>query len=246
MRVKLYNLIAKYRDGGIKSLARSLARSVCDYQIQEFRGRIIADQDPPFTPNEHDNGRPLVCTVITPGASLQPFAAEFTLPFRDSFETLERRLAQGCVLIFGRRPLEVSRYEVVGYSIMEAGVFSAAGVHGKIPQDIMFVHYTEVTRKYRGQRIAERISRARNDYYRANGIRRSCNAHSPSNITSERAFRKFGSDLLCYIVRITFFRGLVVWHTPFKRIEAAIGKLDRQVASATSSAFGGVERPISN
>jgi hypothetical protein len=113
---------------------------------------------------------------------------------------------------------------------MECGGFSAAGIRGKISPDILFVHYTEVTPQYRGQRIAERISRARNAYCREHGIKKSCTAHTTGNTSSERAFRKFGSRVLCYAVRVSLFRGLIVWYTPWKKIEQAIAGLGGESA----------------
>jgi GNAT superfamily N-acetyltransferase len=210
-----------------KGIGRSLLRSICSYQIQEVRGRVIWDQDP--VPSSRANENAVECVIVEPGSSLDRFASEFSLPFRDSFQSLRKRLDQGSVVILARRPVEGGiRREIVGYSIMECGGFSAAGIKGRISPDILFVHYTEVTPKYRGQRIAEIISRARNAYCRSHGIKKSCTAHNPSNFSSERAFRKFGSRVLCYAVRVSLFRGLVVWHTPWKKIEKAIAGLDEE------------------
>ncbi len=236
MSGKLKRLLELHREDGVlgvaKALGRSLIGSICHYQIQEGRGRIIAEQDPVMSPREDERNLAIECVIIGPGDSLVPFAAEFSLPFRDSFDSLKQRLDQGCILILARRPVDGgSSQEIVGYSIMECGGFSAAGIKGKISPDILFVHFTEVTPKYRGQRIAERITRARNAYCRDRGIKKSCTAHTTGNTSSERAFRKFGSSVLCYAVRRSFFRGLFVWHTPWRKIERAIAKLDVEDAS---------------
>jgi hypothetical protein len=230
---KLDQPLVQHRGQGfvavLKSVARSLLHSICSYQIQEVRGRVIWDQDP--VPSSRANENVVECVIVEPGSSLDRFASEFSLPFRDSFESLKERLHQGCVVILARRPVEGgSGKEIVGYSIMECGGFSAAGIKGKISPDILFVHYTEVTPKYRGQRIAEIISRARNAYCRSHSIKKSCTAHNPSNFSSERAFRKFGSRVLCYAVRVSLFRGLVVWHTPWKKIERAVKGLGGEEA----------------
>jgi GNAT superfamily N-acetyltransferase len=238
-RQKLPKLSAIYRqDGGgalVRHLGSALITSVCDYQIQEVRGRIIMAQDPVSSPRGKESDLATECVIVEPGDSLAPFAADFSQPFRDSFESLRLRLDQGCTLMLARRAQpEGIRREIVGYSIMELGAFSAAGIKGKISQDILFVHHTEVAEKYRGQRIAERISRARNDYCRRRGIKKACTAHSPDNTTSARAFRKFGSRILCYAVRVSLLRGLFVWHTPWKKIARAIAELDVDSARAGS------------
>jgi hypothetical protein len=231
MPSKLHKLNELYCAEGLlpvaQAVTRSLASSLCDYQIQEVRGRVIWDQDPPPSDGVRRSHLATQCVIIETAEELQRYASEFRLPFRDSVESLERRVEQGCVLILVRRVLEAGcGHEIVGYSIMERGGFSAAGIKGRLPQNTVFVHHTEVAVKYRGQRIAETISRARNEYCRANGIKKSFNAHTPSNSTSKRAFRKFGSRVLCYAVRVSLLRGLVRWSTPWKRIERAIAGLD--------------------
>jgi hypothetical protein len=228
---KLDKPLVQHRGQGfvavLKSVGRSLLRSVCSYQIQEVRGRVIWDQDPMSSPRANENA--VECVIVEPGSSLDRFASEFSLPFRDSFQSLRERLDQGCVVILARRAREADgSMEIVGYSIMECGGFSAAGIKGRISPDILFVHYTEVTPKYRGQRIAEIITRTRNAYCRQHGIKKSCTAHNTGNTSSERAFRKFGSRVLCYAVRVSLFRGLIVWHTPWRKIEKAIGRLNEE------------------
>lgn len=241
LRQKLQKLSAVHSKRGISGVAtdvgRSLLSSVCDYQIQEVRGRIIMAQDPVSTPRGKESDLATECVIVEPGDSLAPFTAEFSQPFRDSVDSLKKRLHQGCTLILARRAKQDEAYhEVVGYSIMELGAFSAAGIKGKISRDILFVHYTEVADKYRGQRIANVISRARNDYCRNRGIRKACTAHRPDNTASARAFRKFGSRVLCYAVRVSFLRGLFVWHTPWRQIEKAIGLHDEIGCSASGGA----------
>lgn len=233
VRQKLRKLSAIYQQGDafalIRHLGSALITSVCDYQIQEVRGRIITAQDPVASPRGKESDLVTECVIVEPGDSLAPFAADFSQPFRDSVDSLGQRLDQGCTLILARRAQhEGTGREIVGYSIMELGAFSAAGIKGKISKDILFVHHTEVADKYRGQRIAERISRARNDYCRKRGIKKACTAHSTGNIASERAFRKFGSRVLCYAVRVSLLRGLFVWHTPWKKIARAIAELGHE------------------
>ena len=233
MFAKFAKLRADYRNSGsfavAKAIARSVLSSICDYHIQEVRGRMIRERDPVFSARENDDSNNHTqCVIVDTPEELQLYSSEFRLPFRDSTKSLERRIEQGCVVILARRAdQDETCREIVGYSIMERGAFSAAGIKGKISQDVLFVHYTEVAHKYRGQRIAEIITRARNDYCRKRGIRKSCTAHTAGNIPSERAFRKFGSRLLCYAVRVSLLRGLIVWQTPWRKIERAIADLER-------------------
>jgi hypothetical protein len=227
----LKRLLELHREKVILDMAkrpgRSLISSICSYQLQEVRGRMIRHQDSFSLSRENENA--IECVVVEPGESLQPLASEFSLPFRDSLSSLQRRLDQGCTLFFLRRPeQDGAGKEVVGYSVAEVGGFSSVGISGKLPKDTLFVHYSEVTAKYRGQRIAQLLTKARNEYCRKHGIKKSCTTHTPSNISSERAFRKAGSRLLCHAVRVSLFRGLVVWHTPWKKIERAIGRLDEE------------------
>jgi len=231
MSGKLEKLLALHRKNGLSAVAKavggSVMSSICDYQIVEVRGRIIQQHDPVPSAREYESSVATACVIIESTGELEPFLGEFRLPLRDSVDSLKRRLEQCCTLILARRAKQDAiGLEIAGYSIMELGGFSAAGIKGKISKDILFVYHTEVAHKYRGQRIAQVITRARNDYCRNHGIKKSCTAHRPDNTPSERAFRKFGSRLLCYAVRVSILRGLFVWHTPWKKIEKAIAELD--------------------
>src|SRR4026207_2066670 len=103
MSAKLKKLLASYRSDGLSAVAKAVGRSVlssvCDYQVQEIRGRSIAQQDSAWKPRENDIKLALECFIIEPGGSLEPFRAGFSLPFRDSFDSLKGRLDQGCTLI---------------------------------------------------------------------------------------------------------------------------------------------------
>jgi hypothetical protein len=232
---KLQKLSAVHREHGflgmLKAVSRFLMSSVCDYQIQEVRGRIIADQDPVVARRENEIKLAIECSIVEAGDALEPFAAEFSLPFRDSFDALKQRLDQGCALILARHAQQNGAgNEVVAYSIVERGGFSAAGIKGKIAKSILFIHHTEVAHKYRGQRIAQVLTGVMKEYCRNRGIIISCTAHTTGNIPSERAFRRFDSSrLLCHAVHLSFFRGLLVWHTPWSKIERAIASLDSRL-----------------
>ncbi|HET9789053.1 MAG TPA: hypothetical protein VFP47_18090, partial [Pyrinomonadaceae bacterium] len=136
MAGKVNKLIELYRADGFmaaaQALTRSLASSLCDYQIQEVRGRVIWEQDPPPSDKARHGHLATQCVIVESAEELQRYASEFRLPFRDSVESLERRVDQGCVLILVRGfAKDGSGDEIVGYSIMERGGFSAAGIKGR-------------------------------------------------------------------------------------------------------------------
>jgi hypothetical protein len=231
MSGKLTKLPAFYCEDGLlavaKDFGRRLKNAIYEYEIQEVRGRIIHPDDRFTSAAGNINGVKTQCTVVESAEELHRYANEFRSPFRDSLDALKRRLDEGCTLLLARRmSARDGGDEIVGYSIAEIGGFSAAGIKKKISKDILFVHYTEVANKYRGQRIAQVLTSARNEYCRRRGIKKSCTAHTTGNVPSERAFRKFGSRVLCYVVRISLFKGLIVWHTPWRKIERALGDLD--------------------
>jgi hypothetical protein len=231
MAGKFKKLLQLYCADGVSGIAkaagRSLISSVCDYQIQEVRGRTIADQDAAWSPPDSETELAIESSIIEPGGSLEPFSAEFTLQFRDSFDALKRRLDRGCTLSLARcARKDGAGKEIVAYSILERGGFSAAGIKGQISKSILFIHHTEVALEYRGRRIAQVLTAVMKEYCRSRGIKASVTAHTAGNTPSERAFRRVsGSRLLCHAVRVAFFRGLLVWRTPWKKIEKAIDSL---------------------
>jgi GNAT superfamily N-acetyltransferase len=229
VRQKLARLKVGYRDSGVFGFAQYIGRvlisSICDYQVQEVRGRVGKDRDAVLALAADASA--INCVLLESGQSIRPFAPEFLQPFRDSVESLQKRLDHGCAVNLARSTEEGGAIQqVVGYSILEFGGLSAAGIKGKISKDILFIHYTEVAPKYRGQGIAQVLAKAIYDYAWNKGNGNTCTAHTPGNLASRRAFRKSGSGVLCYAVRISFLRGLLVWHTPWKKIERAVAALD--------------------
>jgi GNAT superfamily N-acetyltransferase len=217
-----------------KDFGRRLKNAIYEYEIQEVRGRVIHPDERFPSARGNSNSVTSQCTVVESAEELQRYVNEFRSPFRDSLDALKRRLDEGCALFLARRTNKADGGdEVVGYSIAEIGGFSVVGIKRKIPKDILFVHYTEVANKHRGQRIAQVLTSARNEYCRRRGIKKSCTAHTTGNLPSERAFRKFGSRVLCYSVRISLFKGFIVWHTPWRKIERALAELDDDLAEVS-------------
>jgi hypothetical protein len=237
MSGKLTKLPAFYCEDGLlavaKDFGRRLKNAIYEYEIQEVRGRVIHPDERFPSADGSVVDLKTQCTVVESAEELYRYANGFRSPFRDSLDALKKRLSDGCTLLLARRMNEDGGDEVVGYSIAEIGGFSATGIKRKIPKDILFVHYTEVANKHRGQRIAQVLTSARNEYCRRRGIKKSCTAHTTGNLPSERAFRKFGSRVLCYSVRISLFKGFIVWHTPWRKIERALAELDDDLADVS-------------
>jgi hypothetical protein len=176
------------------------------------------------------------CVIVESAEQFKAFAAEIPSSFRDSVDALNRRLDHGCIVLLARRPGTTSKaYEVVGYSIVERGVISALGISGRISNDSLFIHYTEVVHQHRRQGITQVLKRARNDYCRKNGMTKSYHARTTRNVPSDRAFRRTGSELLGHVVYVSLIGGLFVWCTPWASIKKMAAQLDRGDADRTVS-----------
>lgn len=207
----------------LRHLGTALITSICDYQAQEVRMRMVGEQEPPLSPREKESQRAIQCVIIEPGESLEAYKGEFSLPFRDSFEALQKRLHKGCALLIARgKSLDGADAVIVGYSIIERGGFSSVGITGKLPDDVMFTHYTEVAVKFRGRRIAQIMSRAKYRYYHRQGITRGLTTRRAGPAAEGRALGRLGGRSICRVVQLSLLRGLVVWRTPWKRVETAI------------------------
>ena len=111
---------------------------------------------------------------------------------------------------------------------VKKGVFSALGRKALLSPDILFVHYIEVLPGYRSQGIAKSLLRATYEYCERRGLKRTITVRSPRNQLSGQAFRqaKDSYRILGEMERISILRGLIVWHTPWRKIERAIAGLD--------------------
>ncbi len=144
---------------------------------------------------------------------------------RDSFEDLEGRLEEGCLVFLATRsPGLESEKNVVGYCICERGVFSALGRKRILAADIMFTHYIEVTPEYRGRGLADMIRHEIEEHCRANGINVRCSVIAPSKIPSLKSSLRAGFKIVGSITHVSAFNGLLVWNTPWKRIEKILKK----------------------
>lgn len=207
----------------IPRIVRRLLASLYQHQVQYIELRPLGDGrlDIEDVAAEH---RGIECVPIESAEALQPFVDEFPTTLRDSVADLQERLAGGCIAFLVRRPRDVGDgMEVVGYNLSERGVFSAVGRRGRISPDLLFGHWGEILPQYRGQRLHLLMRAAREDYCRRNGIRATCGAIARDNQPSIRATARAGSQIVGVVRRISILRGLIVWETPWTRIERALG-----------------------
>lgn len=168
-------LLRVYREGGlgrtVVELLRVLTTSVCHHEVALIRGRIIGGPAF-FEGREEVAGKTVECMTLESPRAIEQIRDEIPASFRDSPDSLKRRLAEGCTVILGREQREGAQgYRVVGYLIAEKGIFSAFGRKKKIATDVLFGHYYEVLPEYRQKGIANLLVRAMEEYARSNGLR---------------------------------------------------------------------------
>ena len=141
--------------------------------------------------------------------------------FRDAFDELGQRIAAGCVVSLARRRSESGAGEIVGYELAEPGVFSALGRRRAVGKDIVFSHWAEVSPLWRGQRIHALLFATRDAYFAARGGKIVCGVVAPRNRASLQALRRARSAIVGTVKRVAIF-GVVVWETPWDRIEPTL------------------------
>jgi ribosomal protein S18 acetylase RimI-like enzyme len=169
------------------------------------------------------------CAVVESPEQIEAYEDEMPSSFRDSVESLKQRVAQGCVVFLARMPKQDGPgRQVVGYRLAEKGVFSALDLKGKVSQDILFIHYIEVLPAFRLQKIARFLVKASLEYCVARGLKKTLTVGSPLNQLSARAFRKDAADRLDLgtVEKVSLLRGLIVWWTPWKKIERTLKTLE--------------------
>lgn len=220
-----------YRESGVTGLRRLIGRTLFTAlyhrEVQYILLKRVESQKAVSPAPGKEGGAGTECLIVESAAALQEVVREMPATMRDSVDTLKERLERGCAVILARRPRRSEAgQEVVGYNICERGVFSALGRKRKIASDILFAHYTEVLPEYRGQRIAEVISGAVDEYGRAHGLTKLCSVISPANQASLRAFLRAGYTIVGTVARVSILRGLFIWETPWERIEAALRQVE--------------------
>jgi ribosomal protein S18 acetylase RimI-like enzyme len=208
----------------VPELLRKLAASVWNREAVFVRGRTIGIQ----TPNgEKVHAGPVEFLTLQSPSDIDAIARELPASFRDSPDRLKERLEEGCV-VFLARALQKNprRHEVVGYIIAEKGIFSALGRKRKVAPDVLYGHYIEVLPEYRRMGIANFLNRNMEEYARRNGLRKYYSTVSSKNRVATRILREKSRENLGKVERVSIFRGLYVWETPWEEIEKTLRKLD--------------------
>jgi GNAT superfamily N-acetyltransferase len=193
--------------------------------------------------NGHAPGRPAphdaTCLVADTVEGLRSVAHEIPGTFRDSADDLSRRVAQGCVVCLARRKRDDGAgYDVVGYELAERGVFSALGRRKAVAPDVIFSHWAEVLPAYRGRRIHAQLFAARDAYFRARGGTIVVGVCARRNRASLKALRRDGARVVGSVRQVSVLRLLILWETPWARIEHALD-VGRHLGASTG--FLGIE-----
>lgn len=74
-----------------KVLVRSLATSICHWQVQEIAGRVIGEWARPYPAEVQKAIAAKPCVVVESPQEMASYAAEFSSPFRDNPKSLQPR-----------------------------------------------------------------------------------------------------------------------------------------------------------
>jgi GNAT superfamily N-acetyltransferase len=208
--------------GAVHQIARKLIAPIYRRDVQYILLRSVESQDAAAPGNAEGDSPRTECITLESSGSLRALESEIPSSFRYSVEDLEEHLEQGCVVFLARRPKNTgSGKEVVGYNISQRGVFSAFGRTRRISSDVFFSRYTEVLPEYRGRRIQQILVRARIEYCRVHGLTKRCTTvgteNRPAILAGLRAETIAGT-----IEQVSVLGGLLVWETPWERIEDAL------------------------
>lgn len=222
-------LLRVYREGGlgrtVVELLRVLTTSVCHHEVALIRGRIIGGPAF-FEGREEVAGKTVECMTLESPRAIEQIRDEIPASFRDSPDSLKRRLAEGCTVILAREQREGAQgYRVVGYLIAEKGIFSAFGRKKKIATDVLYGHYYEVLPEYRQKGIGNLLVRPMEEYARSNGLKKYYALVSPKNPVAARILEGKSHERLGKVKRVSILRGLYVWETPWEAIEKTLRKL---------------------
>lgn len=207
----------------IYQIAYKLLASLYHRQTQYILLKMISPQFAAEPDTVAAESLGLTCTTVESADALQAGGYELAPSFRDSVARLQDRLRHGCVVFLAHRPRAGGAgQEVIGYSLSERGVFSALGRREKISPNILFNHYMEVLPQYRGLRVTGLLWRAEWEYCRVHGMTKRYTVVLPANVPAMRSSLRVGLLIVGTVTRVSAFRGLWVWETPWERIEQAL------------------------
>ncbi len=215
------------------SLVRAVISPICSRQVQYITVKRL--DVPRLTRRPADPST--TCFVVDSVPAVRALAAEFPASFRDSVDDIARRVEFGCLVCVARRKREDgSGYEIVGYELAERGVFSALGRRKAVANDVVFSHWAEVLPAYRGRRIHGQIFAVRDAYFRARGGSIVVGVCAPRNHASLQALHRDGATVVGRVSQLAVLRRVIVWETPWARIDAAL-ELGRRVGALTDRAL---------
>jgi hypothetical protein len=199
---------------------------------------VVKQLDAPDAFEETPGQRATECLVLDSPKALRAVAPEIRAAFRHSVAELHAHLARGCIVCVARQPRgDGAGTEVVGYEIVERGVFAALGRRTPLARDIVFSHGAEVLPAYRGQRLHRRLCATRDAYFRRRAGRLLCGVIPVEDAASTQAARRTGHRVVGTVTRISVLKLVTVWRTPVERIERALGRgSDRRVTAASRGA----------
>jgi hypothetical protein len=204
----------------LRAAARTLAASVYSRQVQYVTVQPIAADAvlaKPTTPDGTVEG-----LVIDSVDALEALARQYPpAVFRDAAGELGKRIAHGCVVSLARHRSPTGAGEIVGYELAERGVFSALGRRRTVGEEIVFSHWAEVSPAWRGRRIHALLFATRDAYFAARGGTLVCGVVAPKNRASLQALGRARSAIVGTVARVAVL-GVVVWETPWERIEDAL------------------------
>jgi len=229
VRRKWQKLLELYRERGFRKtvaeLLRVLITSIWHREVVFIRGRIIEGLTF-FGSNEEVDASTVECRTLQSPLAIEQVKQEIPASFRDSTDSLKKRLEEGCIVILARKQREgTQEHEVLGYLIAEKGVFSALGRKIKVGPDVLYFHYYEVLPAYRRKGIANLLVRAMEDYARSNGLRKYYALVSAKNPVARQILRGKSNEMLGKVERMSILRGLYVRETPWQEIEKTLRKL---------------------
>ena len=170
------------------------------------------------------------CLIVETLGDLQSIAREIPQSF--SYEKLRKAVEGGSFLVCVRRPAPGDMGgQIVGYRICEQGVFRSPGVRKRISPEFLFIHYAEVLRERRGERIAGQLREYVHRYARRRGIRWTCGVVSVTNDASLaahlRAQEGTNPKAAGRIYMLYIFGGRFVLPTPWWLIRKALDEAAR-------------------
>jgi len=164
------------------------------------------------------------CIIVESPEALRAVEGEIPSSLTYSLESLQKHLAQGCVVFLIFCPKETRQGRAfVGYGIYQRDMLFVLGREKVVPLNILCSRYHEMLPEYRGQRYSDAMRFTRDEYCRKHGVKFLCGTAAPDNRPSLKSvLTRGGYQIVGTAVRVSILRGRFVWETPWEKIEAAL------------------------